>query len=396
MIQLKVAIILNLFFLQTVSSQINSFEINGIISGTKSGKIYLITPEIDKKYYGSEVILYDSSEIINGKFSFARRSNNAMISPFRFYIESKNLSGETGLIFLESKNQSVIIDTIDSYIPPQIINSKFQKELREEYDIYFKSIIEQGVFLDNYAEDLYEKYGNNIPAEIEKAYFKKCENLIKKGDSVLLNYAITHKESYITLWKLIERFGNFDYKNGYLDIYNLLSPSMKSTQVAKLLFSDFQTAKRLSPGSKFPNVNLLDTLLDKKSLSMKSLEGKYTLIDFWFSKCMPCLKQFPKYRRLYEIYNLSGFNIIGISVDKYSDISFWKKTIQNEGIMWDQFIDSEGVANKYFIKSFPTNFLIDQTGTILKRNISISDLEDFLGKRLMGIIPYNKLLFEPD
>ena len=106
------------------------------------------------------------------------------------------------------------------------------------------------------------------------------------------------------------------------------------------------------------------------------------MIDFWFSYCKPCLAQFPKYKEIYNLNKVKGFEIIGISVDRKEDEANWLNTIKKYNLSWLQYLDkNEIVSQKLNIKSFPTNFLLDSNGVIVGKDFSPEDLENFLREK---------------
>ena len=138
----------------------------------------------------------------------------------------------------------------------------------------------------------------------------------------------------------------------------------------------------------FPNIPLdsLEVVEEKifPSIPLNSIDSlnpiikknKFTLLDFWFSTCMPCIKQFPSFKNTYDLNKSKGFEIIGISVDRNK--STWQESIHKHDLNWLQYLDSyKIITQKLNISSFPTNYLLDNNGKIIKKNISPEDLATF-------------------
>jgi thiol-disulfide isomerase/thioredoxin len=122
---------------------------------------------------------------------------------------------------------------------------------------------------------------------------------------------------------------------------------------------------------------------EKKMTTQQIINGKYTLVDFWFSHCGPCIAQFPMMRNLYAKYKNAGFDVIGISIDKTVDIRAWLDAISKHKLEWKQYWDiDEKEAKRFFISIYPTNFLLDSEGRIIKKNILLEELEIFLTTNL--------------
>lgn len=141
----------------------------------------------------------------------------------------------------------------------------------------------------------------------------------------------------------------------------------------KMFYEKFE--KNFKYANPFPIKNIGTTELGK-------LYGKkYMLVNFWFSYCSPCIAEMPFYREVCEKYKISGFEIISISTDRSKDIANWKKQIDKNKMLWSHLLDENGIESRKFnIIKFPTNFLIDENGKIIKRNISKVELLSILKK----------------
>ena len=176
----------------------------------------------------------------------------------------------------------------------------------------------------------------------------------------LFTYIALHPKSYVALWQLA-----FELRKGYTTVldsaFNLFSNSIKFSYTGKILERQLKEGKLIAVGSQFPKLTL-STISGKKIKILESGNlSNYTLIDFWFSHCPPCLKQFDSFKKLYESNKNHGLEIIGISTDKEKDIKLWKKIIRDSALNWIQYLDVNGTTSqKLGIELFPQIFsLID-------------------------------------
>ena len=135
--------------------------------------------------------------------------------------------------------------------------------------------------------------------------------------------------------------------------------------------------------SVFPKIPIVDSFGKKYTVNSK-LFGQYTLIDFWFSHCGPCISTFPDLKNLYADYKEHGFEILGISVDTKENKLDWLKKINANALSWPQFWDKDYTqADKLGISMFPTNFLLDKNGRIIASDLEANQLRNFLKEHLI-------------
>ncbi|KAF2507711.1 TlpA family protein disulfide reductase [Flavobacterium zhairuonense] len=196
-------------------------------------------------------------------------------------------------------------------------------------------------------------------------------------DERLYDYIKEYPDSYVALWFLIGRFN----KEGYTELYEKslqsFSQKIKNDILWKKINEEF-SGIMIKINLKFPEIILKNIDLTTERLEIPKAE--YTLIDFWFSRCRPCLEEMPKWINLYERYNSVGLNIIGISTDKTENIeTYWQKRIVEKKIPWKNYLDENAVfASREKITAFPTNYLLNSKGEVIQKNIRPQELEKLL------------------
>ena len=126
--------------------------------------------------------------------------------------------------------------------------------------------------------------------------------------------------------------------------------------------------------------------LDGKEVALSDYvgKGKVVLVDFWASWCAPCIRTLPGLVSLYQKYKNKGFEIVGISLDE--DQQAWASATAKHNITWPQLSNLQGwtdpASQAYGINAIPATFLIDQTGTIVGKNLHGAELEKKLSELL--------------
>lgn len=138
--------------------------------------------------------------------------------------------------------------------------------------------------------------------------------------------------------------------------------------------------RRVAPGAMAPDFAVLQP--DGKSkITLSQFRGKYVVLDFWASWCVPCRAENVHTKELYEKYHSKGLEFISFSLD--SDLQAWRKAIEKDGLTWHNASDLVGgkkspVATKYGIDGIPAIWVIDPSGKIIAENIRGEELDKFL------------------
>ncbi|MBA6313270.1 TlpA family protein disulfide reductase [Cellulophaga baltica] len=108
----------------------------------------------------------------------------------------------------------------------------------------------------------------------------------------------------------------------------------------------------------FPHFELESLLGDK--FQSKSLYGKPTLINFWFTKCAPCIDEMPVLNKIAFNYS-NDFNFIAITYETKEKV---EKFLEKHPFKFKQLVNAKIYTDSLEIKAFPLNFLIDANGVL--------------------------------
>ncbi|WP_338764473.1 redoxin domain-containing protein [Bernardetia sp. ABR2-2B] len=131
---------------------------------------------------------------------------------------------------------------------------------------------------------------------------------------------------------------------------------------AKLDFKErtrlFKTYTLNNPAQDFE----VETITGDKYM-LSDLAGKVIVINYWFIGRAPCLQEMPQLNKLAEEY--AGKGVIFLAVSRMDTKKQIEKFLQKKQFYYDIMADSKILTENYFIPLFPTNIIIDRTGTVI-------------------------------
>jgi thiol-disulfide isomerase/thioredoxin len=131
--------------------------------------------------------------------------------------------------------------------------------------------------------------------------------------------------------------------------------------------------KQVSDRLKLRNqlLSLESSTLDQKSFNIESLRGKAVLIEFWGTRCAPCIADMPALKRIYNA-NRDRLEIVGICLT--SEPARVENFVAEHGLNWIQLCDDRGagwecnmrLAERFGVTGVPKTLLVDPQGRVVK------------------------------
>lgn len=153
--------------------------------------------------------------------------------------------------------------------------------------------------------------------------------------------------------------------------YEGLGADAKKSGPGKALALKISALKQTAEGSMAPQFTLPDT--SGNNISLSSFRGKYVLVDFWASWCVPCRMENPHVLKAYNAFKDRNFTVVGVSLDKATARKAWLKAVKDDKLPWTQVCDLTGtepsVASLYNVNSIPSNFLLSPEGKVIAKNL---------------------------
>jgi peroxiredoxin len=312
----------------------------------------------------------------------------------------------TGLIS-EPKDAQIVfkkyMDSSTKYYKFFLLEPDCNYEMKTS-DIYLSRVNFSGTLLHN-ANEMYKEQINTFIKEIRLKEEKLAiEQEKKMDDSLIKRIESDITNTYLKLYDFYAIYADSHIDNwmGLYAISDLVRPPYSRPDLASQLFERIpDNFKKTQYGIRLKERidGLIITAIGKtapdfaqpdmngKMVWLSSFRGKFLLLDFWASWCIPCRKENPNLVKLYNRYDHNTFEILGISYDDESTKAAWVKAIKDDKLNWthvSELKNPNSLVKLYHVQAVPYNILIDPNGKILGKNLSIEQIEILLNKKEVG------------
>ena len=121
-------------------------------------------------------------------------------------------------------------------------------------------------------------------------------------------------------------------------------------------------SSRLEAGEAVPTTGL-PLLEGGGSESLADYRGRWVLVNFWASWCLPCRAEAPALEEFQRRHGGPGFTVLGIDTQDLSGDA--RAFVEKYGLSYPQLRDGGGdTADEYGTTGVPENFLVDPTGEV--------------------------------
>jgi len=187
--------------------------------------------------------------------------------------------------------------------------------------------------------------------------------------------------------KMAERFGLEPFNpEDEVSIVNKASEKFPShiglADVKKDRIENLARIKKLRDikwvGREAPDFSLPDA--NGKEIKLSSFRGKYVLVDFWASWCIPCRRENPNVVKAFNRFKDKNFAILGVSLDNPGEKENWLNAVKKDNLTWTQVSDLKGWQSivvpmfDFGEVGIPYNILLDPNGVVIGERLQGSAL----------------------
>ena len=361
----KIALFL-LVALFAISCKNSTFTIAGSVDQKElNGKIVFIKVRINREWK-----TIDSTTIENQKFAFKGIADTAKIAYVVYEFPAKKKVRQA--FVLESGNITVSVDTTNF----MTIKGTAQNDLLQTYQN------DKNAF-NIKAETYYKTHKDSVKTPEQKAAFdKEMDKLNQEEVSIDKKFATDNVNTLVGTHVFMNSFYGYSLAEKEA-VVALMNAETKKVKRIEEILADMEVEKKVAVGQMYTDIKL--PTIGGDSLALSSLIGKtdFVMIDFWASWCGPCMQFLPNLQAFYEKNKGTKLEIFGVSLDDNKEA--WTGAVSAHKIEWKLVSDLKGWkcagSRAYAVNSIPATVLIDKTGKIIGKNLSISEMEKFLNEK---------------
>lgn len=223
--------------------------------------------------------------------------------------------------------------------------------------------------------------GSATQIEQDKLYEKLKKASEKEQIKIEQEFVLENPNSIIS-GHILNVYSSTWGKQTTQKLYDNFTSDLKNTSYGQSISKFLSLNKDVKIGDKYVDIKQIDN--KGKEVSLSDIRGKVILLEFWGSWCGPCRKTNPELVKIYSEFKDSGFEIFGVAAE--TDKSAWLQAIAKDNLTWTNVTDLKGDKNEasliYGISGYPTNFLIDKSGVIIAKDLTIKEIR----KRLLVLL----------
>lgn len=328
-----------------------SFDLYGELHGFENGTwIYLST----------EGHVHDSTQVVDTKFIF----KGELKHPTEFSLFTNNPLNYTQ-IWLEPKeihfkaNNGEFREAIITGSSSQIESEKLWKpvwEYRRHRDSLSKIV-----------------FNDTIDSGLKKKASAALDELSKNRLKIEKDFIKHNPDSYVSAATL-DFYSRSLVKDTVVKLFENFNERLKNSSYGQSIERFIELNKNPGIGDKYVDFSMTNQM--GEIIKLSDFEGRLILLDFWASWCGPCKEEYPALKEAYSKFNKKGFEIISISEDRSRQR--WVNAIKDNDLdwvnLWSEAGNNSDVYLIYGINGIPDNFLIDENGIIIARNLRSEEL----------------------
>ena len=294
-----------------------------------------------------------------------------------FYELRVNDSLEVAFVADRGQNISIQFTSAEDYD----ISGSPDTDLFEEYEAFRMNVLRTTVYpIRNRLDSLLDVGNPDDAQRIEELGGRVL--VAEKAYRDTLVYAVEDLGTSIAIYPTMVRWNGDEDMEFYNNLAEEFAAEHEGLEVAELVSEKVRILEQVSIGGQVQDIVAPDPSGTERSLYENM--GEVTLIDFFGSWCGPCRSESDHLGRMYEQYKDEGFEIFGFGIEFNRES--WLRALEQDDRVWTNVSTVDGydseIAREYAITALPKNFLVDEDGVIIAKDVHGDELEELIVERL--------------
>lgn len=342
------------------------------------GESFVIQGQILNASHVKTVVLYEGERVLdsvflseNGKFRMVRKSSQPRLFSLKLgkvHYPIILQDGETLQFNADLASGDSVYEVSGSPLSAKI---KRLHELDREKVAYEAALNEEFSLL---SASLDESITETLRAE----FVEKFQAYMKEHTRKVMEFA--ENEENLAGFYAVSTLDPMYAEREIVAYAEKIKGKFDDNMLVRQFITQAEDLKRLAIGQPAPDFESLTA--NNRTVKLSDFRGKYLLLDFWASWCVPCREENPNIVRLFHRYADQGFTVLGVSLD--GNPGSWLKAVEQDKLEWTNVSDLQAwkgeVVDLYRISAIPTSYILDPDGIIVAKDLRGKALEDFLGQ----------------
>lgn len=128
--------------------------------------------------------------------------------------------------------------------------------------------------------------------------------------------------------------------------------------------------------------------LDGETLALSDLDGKFAILEFWGTRCGPCIPEIPHLKTLWERHEEDNLVIVGIALDDNEEVV--NRFIEEREISWPQILQTDQFRSElvklFNVIGIPRMYLLNPSGEIIAKDLRGEDMVTEVDRLIKNIL----------